>query len=185
METIVIYDGLVPSNSVVRSNSFTNGQVLIFDSPGLPSDESIEFGLSVVAEFNLIGGFKEKVLPVSFLDGNFNLGGDTSLALYIPREINENVLNTYCYFNSSNPFNLRAYCIRNYVTQELLLDTIKQLQTSETLSDLAIITNQINQNAAIAILGASLAPLTLGTSLAVEAPLLTGTSILTPLLLSP
>lgn len=183
METIVIFDGNVPSNQVLKSNPFKRGQSLIFDSPGLPSDESIEFGLSIVGSFPLIGSNQEKVLPVTFLDGKFNLLGDTSLIAYIPREISETEIDCSCYIHSTIPFNLRIYVIKTEITQEKIYNTIKDFQLTESISDTAQIINEINQNAAIALLGASLAPLTLGTSLAIEAPLLTGTSALTPLLL--
>ncbi len=183
METIVIFDGNVPSNQVVKSNPFKRGQSLIFDSPGLPSDESIEFGLSIVGSFPRIGSLnQEKVLPVTFLDGKFNLLGDTSLIAYIPREISEAEIDCFCYLHSALPFNLRIYVITSEITQEKIYNTIKEFQLREAISDTAQIINEINQNAAIALLGASLAPLTLGTSLAIEAPLLTGTSVLTPLL---
>ncbi|BBG57987.1 hypothetical protein, partial [uncultured phage] len=74
------------------------------------------------------------------------------------------------------------YVIKSEITQEKIYNAIKEFQIRETISDTAQIINEINQNAAIALLGVSLAPLTLGASLAVEAPLLTGTSALTPLL---
>ncbi|MCA2716591.1 hypothetical protein [Microcystis sp. M169S2] len=184
METIVIFDGNVPSNQVIKSNSFKRGQSLIFDSPGLPSDESIEFGLSIVGSFPLIGSLnQEKVLPLTFLDGKFNLLGDTSLTTYIPREISETEIDCSCYIHSTISFNLRIYVIKTEITQEKIYNTIKDFQLTESISNTAQIINEINQNAAIALLGASLAPLTLGASLAVEAPLLTGTSALTPLLL--
>lgn len=184
METIVIFDRNVPSNQVVKSNSFKRGQSLFFESPGLPSDESIEFGLSIVGSFPLIGALnQEKVLPMTFLDGKFSLLGDTSLIAYIPREISETEIDCSCYIHSTIPFNLRIYVITAISTQEKIYNTIKDLQLTESISDTAQIINEINQNAAIALLGASLAPLTLGTSLAIEAPLLTGTSALTPLLL--
>jgi hypothetical protein len=184
VETIVIFDGNVPSNQVVKSSSFKRGQSLIFDSPGLSSDESIEFGLSIVGSFSLIGSLnQEKVLPLTFVDGKFNLLGDTSLAAYIPREISETEIDCSCYIHSTIPFNLRIYVIKTEITQEKIYNTIKDFQLTESISDTAQIINEINQNAAIALLGVSLAPLTLGASLAVEAPLLTGTSALTPLLL--
>lgn len=184
METIVIFDGNVPSNQVVKSSPFKRGQSLIFESPGLPSDESIEFGLSIVGSFPLIGSLnQEKVLPVTFLDGNFNLLGNTSAIAYLPREISEAEIDCYCYLHSTILFNLRIYVIKSEITQEKIYNAIKEFQIRETISDTAQIINEINQNAAIALLGASLAPLTLGASLAVEAPLLTGTSALTPLLL--
>lgn len=184
METIVIFDGNVPSNQVVKSNPFKRGQSLIFESPGLPSDESIEFGLSIVGSFPLIGSLnQEKVLPVTFLDGNFNFLGNTSAIAYLPREISEAEIDCYCYLHSTISFNLRIYVIKSEITQEKIYNAIKEFQIRETISDTAQIINEINQNAAIALLGASLAPLTLGASLAVEAPLLTGTSTLTPLLL--
>lgn len=185
METIVIYDSGVSANTVTRSNSFTNGQALIFDSPSLPTDESIEFGVSVVGNFTLIGSIREKLLPITFLDGNFTLLADTSLILYLPREISETNVETYCYFNSNVPFNLRAYCVRSNVTQESISASLEDLKVKENLSDLAIISNQIAQNTALGILGTSLSPLTLGASLAVNAPLLTGSSTLSPLLLLP
>jgi hypothetical protein len=183
METIVAFDGEVPSNQVVRSNFFKGGQSLIFDSPGLSNDESIEFGLSIVGAFPLIGANREKVLPVTFLDGKFHLLGDTSLIAYLPREISEIEIDCFCYIHSTIPFYLRIYVIKSEVTQEKIYNTIKEFQLREAISDTALIINEINQNAAIALLGASLAPLTLGTSLAIEAPLLTGTSVLTPLLM--
>jgi hypothetical protein len=73
--------------------------------------------------------------------------------------------------------------IKSEVTQEKIYQTIKDFQLQETISDTGQIINEIQQNAALALLGASLSPLTLGASLAVEVPLLTGTSALTPLLL--
>jgi hypothetical protein len=183
VETTVIYDSQVTANTVVRSNGFTNGQVLIFDSPSLPTDESIEFGVSVVGNFTLIGSNREKLLPITFLDGNFNLLADTSLTLYLPREISETGVQTYCYFNSTVTFNLRAYCIRSSVTQESISSSLEDLKVREFISDAAIITNQIAQNTALGILGVALSPVTLGASLAVEPALLGGTSILTPILL--
>jgi hypothetical protein len=183
METVVVYDSQVSANTVSRSSSFTNGQVLVFDSPSLPTDESIQFGLSVVGKFNLIGNSPEKLLPITFLEKDLTLEGDTSLILYLPREISETNVETYCYFNSSVPFNLRAYCIRSNITQESISTSLDELKTRELLSDTAIIANQIAQNTALGILGASLSPITLGASLATEVPLLTGTSALTPLLL--
>ncbi len=183
METIIIFDGEVPSNQVVKSNSFKRGQSLIFDSPELSNDESIEFGLSVIGTFPLIGANKEKVLPIAFLDGNFHLLGDTSVIASLPREISETEIDCYCYIHSAIPFNLRIYVITSEITQEKIYNTIKEFQLREAISDTAQIINEINQNAAIALLGASLGPLTLGTSLAIEAPLLTGTSVLTPLLM--
>lgn len=184
METIIVFDGEVPANRVVKSGSFKRGQSLIFDSPGLPSDESIEFGLSIVGSFPLIGSLnQEKVLPLTFLDGKFNLLGDTSLIAYIPREIAETEIDCLCYLHSTISFNLRIYVIKSEITQEKIYNTIKEFQLREAISDTAQIINEINQNTAIALLGASLAPLTLGASLAIEAPLLTGTSTLTPLLL--
>lgn len=183
METTIIYDSTVTANTVTRSNSFINGQVLIFDSPSLPTDESIEFGLSVVGKFNLIGSSPEKLLPITFLDSNFTLLGNTNLIIYLPREVSETNVETYCYFNSNLAFNLRAYCIRTSITQESIYASLEDFKVRETLSDLAIISNQIAQNTALGILGVSLSPVTLGASLAVEPPLLGGTSILTPLLL--
>jgi hypothetical protein len=183
VETTVIYDSTITANTVVRSNAFTNGQILIFDSPSLPTDESIEFGVSVVGNFALIGSNREKLLPITFLDGNFNLLADTSLILYLPREISETGVQTYCYFNSNVPFVLRAYCIRSNVTQESISASLEDLKFKEFISDTAIVSNQIAQNTALGILGASLSPITLGASLAVEVPLLSGTSILTPILL--
>ena len=182
METIVIFDGEVPSNQVIRTNSFKRGQSLIFDSPGLPNDESIEFGLSIVGDFPLIGGTQEKVLPVTFLDEKFHLLGDTSSITSVPREISETEIDCFCYIHSTIPFYLRISVIKSEVTQEKIYNTIKELQIQEAITDTAQIVNEINQNAAIALLGASLAPLTLGASLAVEVPLLSGTSVLTPLL---
>lgn len=182
METIIVFDGEVPANKVVRSNSFKRGQSLIFDSPGLSSNESIEFGLSIVASFPLIGANQEKVLPVNFLDGNFNLLGDTSLIAYLPREISETEVDCYCYIHSAVPFNLRIYVIKSEVTQEKIYNTIKEFQLQENLSDTAQILNEIQQNNAMILLGLSLAPISAGTSLAIEAPLLIGTSALTPLL---
>ena len=183
METIIIFDGEVPSNQVAKSNSFKRGQSLIFDSPGLPNDESIEFGLSIIGAFPLIGANKEKVLPITFLDGKFHLLGDTSVIASLPREISEIGVDCFCYIHSTIPFYLRIYVIKSEVTQEKIYQTIKDFQRQETISDTAQIVNEIQQNAALALLGASLSPLTLGASLAVELPLLTGTSALTPLLL--
>lgn len=183
METIVAFDGEVPSNQVVRSNFFKGGQSLIFDSPGLSNDESIEFGLSIVGVFPLIGANREKVLPITFLDGNFHLLGDTSLTTYLPREISETEINCCCYIHSTIPFYLRIYVIKSEVTQEKIYNTIKEFQLQEIATNTAQIINEIQQNAALALLGAALAPITLGASLTIEAPLLTGTSVLTPLLL--
>jgi len=184
VETIVIFDGNVPSNQVVKSSSFKRGQSLIFDSPGLSSDESIEFGLSIVGSFPLIGSLnQEKVLPLTFVDGKFNLLGDTSLAAYIPREISETEIDCSCYIHSTIPFNLRIYVIKSEVTQEKIYNTIKEFQLQEIATNTAQIINEIQQNAALALLGVALSPITLGASLAVEVPLLTGTSALTPLLL--
>jgi hypothetical protein len=183
METIVAFDGQVPSNQVVKSIFFKGGQSLIFDSPELSSDESIEFGLSIVGIFPLIGANREKVLPITFLDGNFHLLGDTSLTTYLPREVSETGINCCCYIHSNISFYLRIYVIKSEVTQEKIYQIIKDFQLQETISDTAQIINEIQQNAALALLGASLSPLTLGASLAVEVPLLTGTSALTPLLL--
>jgi hypothetical protein len=81
------------------------------------------------------------------------------------------------------PFDLRAYAIKSSVTQERIFTAVEQLKVTENLSDFAIVTNQLQQNIALGILGASLAPLTLGASALVEAPLLTGSSALSPLLL--
>lgn len=183
METIIIFDGEVPANSVVRSNSFKRGQSLIFDSPGLPTDESIEFGLSIVGSFPLIGSLnQEKVLPVTFLDGNFNLLGNTSTIAYLPREISEAEIDCYCYLHSTIPFNLRIYVVKSEITQEKIFNAIKEFQLQEKLSDTAQILNEIQQNNAMILLGLSLAPISAGASLAIEAPLLIGTSALTPLL---
>jgi|GEM_PF-6217002 hypothetical protein len=183
METIIIFDGEVPSNQVIRTNSFKRGQSLIFDSPGLSNDESIEFGLSIVGGFPLIGVTKEKVLPVTFLNEIFHLLGDTSSIASLPREISETEIDCFCYVHSTIPFYLRIYVIKSEVTQEKIYQTIKDFQLQETISDTAQIVNEIQQNAALALLGAALSPITLGASLAVEVPLLTGTSALTPLLL--
>jgi hypothetical protein len=183
METLVIWDGQIRGDRVEKSRSFKNGQVIIFDSPGLPSDEFIQFGLSVVGSFSLIGGDKERLLPINFLEKDLSLEGDTSLVFYLPREIGETDVETYCYFNSNVPFNLRAYVIKSSVTQESIYTAVEELKVTENLSDLAIVTNQLQQNIALGILGASLSPLTLGASALVEAPLLTGSSALSPLLL--
>lgn len=182
METVVIYDGEVPANRVIQSRLFKRGQSLIFDSPELPADESIEFGLSISGLFPLVNSIKEKVLPTTFLNGNFTLQGNTSLTTYLPREISETEVDCSCYLHSPVPFYLRIYVIKSEVTQEKIFNAIKDFEFKETILDTAQIINEINQNAALAILGGSLSPLTLGTSLAVEAPLLTGTSVLTPLL---
>lgn len=183
METIVVFDGEVPVNRVVQSQSFKRGQSIIFDSPELSADESIEFGLSISGVFSLIGSTKNKVLPTTFLDGNFTLQGNTSLITYLPREISETEVDCLCYLHSTVSFNLRIYVIKSEVTQEKVFNAIKDFEFKEIVSDTAQIVNEINQNAALSILGVSLSPLTLGTSLAIEAPLLTGTSVLTPLLL--
>lgn len=183
METIVVFDGQVPANRVVRSRLFKRGQSLIFDAPGLPADESIEFGLSISGFFPLVNSIKEKVLPTTFLNGNFTLQGNTSLTTYLPREISETEVDCSCYLHSPVPFYLRIYVLKSEVTQETIYNAIKEFQIRETISDTAQIINEVNQNAALAILGVSLGPVTLGTSLAIEAPLLTGTSVLTPLLL--
>jgi len=72
--------------------------------------------------------------------------------------------------------------IKSEVTQEKIYNTIKEFQLQENLSDTAQILNEIQQNNAMILLGLSLAPISAGTSLAIEAPLLIGTSALTPLL---
>jgi hypothetical protein len=73
--------------------------------------------------------------------------------------------------------------IKSEVTQEKIYNTIKEFQLQEIATNTAQIINEVQQNAALALLGAALAPMTLGASLTIEAPLLTGTSVLTPLLL--
>lgn len=182
METIVVFDGQVPANRVIQSRLFKRGQSLIFDSPGLPADESIEFGLSISGFFPLVNSIKEKVLPTTFLNGNFTLQGNTSLTTYLPREISETEVDCLCYLHSPVPFDLRIYVIKSEVTQEKIFNTIKEFQLQENLSDTAQVLNEIQQNNALILLGLSLAPISAGASLAIEAPLLIGTSALTPLL---
>lgn len=185
METLVILDEVLQPNQVSKSIGFSNGQVLIFDSPNLPVDESIEFGFSLVGEFNLLNRNPEKLLPVTLLEKDFTLQANTELIFYIPREISETNIITFCYFHSAIAVNLRAYVIRSSVTQESLFNSLEELKTRELVSDTALIGNQVAQNTALITLGASLAPLTLGTSLAIEPILLSGNSLLTPLLLPP
>jgi len=72
--------------------------------------------------------------------------------------------------------------IKSEVTQEKIYNTIKEFQLQENLSDTAQILNEIQQNNALILLGLSLSPISAGASLAIEAPLLIGTSALTPLL---
>jgi hypothetical protein len=64
-----------------------------------------------------------------------------------------------------------------------IVRAIEELNDIETARDLAIIKNQLSQNAALRALGNSLSTITLGESLAVEPALQTGTSALNPLLL--
>lgn len=183
METVIILDEILQPNQVTRSQNFTNPQVIIFDSPSLPLDESVEFGFSLVAEFPLIGRISEKLIPVTFLDQEFNLQGNSDLIIHIPREISESNVNFYCYFNSARNLDLTVYVLKSSVTQESIFNSLEEIKTTELINDALLAGNEIAQNNALIALGLSLSPVTLGASLAIEPFLLTANSNLIPLLL--
>jgi len=116
---------------------------------------------------------------------------DTRTALTIPKE--------YQYINIPKKFalysdfrvSIEVWCIyqnksvdtdRMVAIQEKL-NQLQLQQTAETALTAGIAVNAIQQNVGLGLLAASLAPITLGTSLTTEPPLISGTTTLSSALL--
>lgn len=125
MQTNVIFDGDIQSNQVSDSQSFTNGQFLLFDVPGLQQGEGVQIGMSIVLKIPIIGKIAEKLLPMTLIERDLSLSLDTNLIFPIPKEITESGHEVYCSFASTKTLSLRAYVITSNVTQENLLTTLE------------------------------------------------------------
>ncbi|PSF30589.1 hypothetical protein C7H19_23700 [Aphanothece hegewaldii CCALA 016] len=143
METSVIFDGTLQPNQVSDSQSFTNGQFLLFDVPGLQQGEGVQIGMSIILKIPIIGKIAEKILPMTLIERDLSLNLDTNLLFPIPREITESGHEVYCSFASTETVQLRAYVITSNVTQESLLSTLdnkiqelKDLITNSQFEDL-------------------------------------------------
>lgn len=193
----VVFDGAINSIDIAKSNTFKYGKFLVFDAVNLPDEEGYEIGFRLAIIIPVIGKTlnKDVTLPNEIAEGSI-----TSFAIYpIPIEYSYYDFEFYCAFNSAIEVpNFRVYVLRDETTLESIqeinqeiLDKLNQFVFQETISDLAIVTNQLAQDAAILALGtgigAALAPVTAGASLALPAAigqaLLPGSSALTALLL--
>lgn len=188
----IIYDGNLAPDTIATSEPFNDGLFLLFDPVDLPIDEGIEIGFVLTIKVPVIGRTIEKdvVLPSLEFQGTL----DSFKVIEIPREYSDAGYEMECGFHSSREVeNFRVYAIKSNCTIESTCRLIEEFRGEfrvnaalEKLSDAAFAVNQLSQNAAILTLGAgvgaALAPLTAGASLALPAAigqnLLPGTAAL-------
>lgn len=185
----VIFDGTVNPATDYISTKFNNARFILLDTPSLPLDQGIDIAFGLRIYLNLIGRTvtKDVILP----SDNFVTVYDSFYVIYIPSEYADSNFEMDFTFNfgiNIDSVDLRVYVFTTDATNDLLKDeldqilevinSVRDLQVGELLVNAGIVANQLAQNTAIAVLGASLAPLTLGASLAVEPPLLGGSAAL-------
>lgn len=127
----IIYDGSLPSDQILISDTFKNAQFLLFDVPGQPANVGFEIGFVLViyvTSISLLGITtleKDVILPAQEFQGTL-----TSFSVIdIPREYSESGYDLKCSFNSSISLStFKVYAVTSEVTQESLSTQITELK---------------------------------------------------------